>query len=76
VGLPDPQWGQAIHSLVVLRSGHDASEGVLREHVREHLAAYKIPKRIFAVETLGRSPAGKMDYKGVTARATELAVQS
>jgi acyl-CoA synthetase (AMP-forming)/AMP-acid ligase II len=76
VGLPDPQWGQAIHSLVVLRSGHDASEGVLREHVREHLAAYKIPKRIFAVETLGRSPAGKMDYKGVTARASELAVQS
>ena len=76
VGLPDPQWGQAIHSLVVLRPGHAVAETSLRDHVREHLAAYKVPKRIFAVETLGRSPAGKMDYKGVTARATELAVSS
>jgi len=76
VGLPDPQWGQAIHSLVVLRPGHAAAEASLRDHVREHLAAYKVPKRIFAVETLGRSPSGKMDYKGVTARVTELAVLS
>lgn len=76
VGLPDPKWGQAIHSLVVLRPGHTAGEGALREHVREHLAAYKVPKRIFAVETLGRSPSGKMDYKGVTARATDLAALS
>ncbi|MFN2427937.1 MAG: acyl-CoA synthetase [Candidatus Binatia bacterium] len=76
VGLPDPQWGQAIHSLVVLRPGHEAAEALLRDHVRDHLAAYKVPKRIFAVETLGRSPSGKMDYKGVTARAIELAVLS
>jgi len=80
VGLPDPQWGQAIHSLVVLRPGQSAAEASLRDHVREHLAAYKVPKRIFAVESLGRSPSGKMDYKGVTAvaisRATELAVPS
>jgi fatty-acyl-CoA synthase len=76
VGLPDPQWGQAIHSLVVLREGQAATEAVLREHVREHLAAYKIPKRIFAVESLGRSPSGKMDYKGVTRRVTELSVPS
>ncbi len=73
VGLADPQWGQAIHSLVVLRAGIGAGEDELRRHVREHLAAYKVPKRIFAVATLGRSPAGKMDYKGVTARAIELA---
>ncbi len=76
VGLPDPQWGQSIHSLVVLRPGHHAItaiEQALRDHVREHLAAYKVPKRIFTVETLGRSPSGKMDYKGVTKRVTELA---
>jgi acyl-CoA synthetase (AMP-forming)/AMP-acid ligase II len=73
VGLPDPQWGQAIHSLVVLRPGQEASEEQLREHVREHLAAYKVPKRIFLSDTLGRSPSGKMDYKGVTRRVTEMA---
>ena len=72
VGLADPHWGQAIHSLVVLRSGGAADEAELREHVREHLAAYKVPRRVFVVETLGRSPSGKMDYKGVTARMHEL----
>ena len=76
VGLPDPKWGQSIHSLVVLRTGQTASEQQLRDHVREHLAAYKVPKRIFSVDTLGRSPSGKMDYKGVTARLTTLAVES
>jgi acyl-CoA synthetase (AMP-forming)/AMP-acid ligase II len=73
VGLPDPQWGQAIHSLVVLRPGQQAGEEELRAHVREHLAAYKVPKRIFLSDTLGRSPSGKMDYKAVTRRVTELA---
>jgi acyl-CoA synthetase (AMP-forming)/AMP-acid ligase II len=73
VGLADPKWGQAIHALVVPRSGANADEASLREHVREHLAGYKVPRRVFAVESLGRSPSGKMDYKGVTARCTELA---
>ncbi len=72
VGLSDPHWGQAIHSLVVLRPGGSAGEAELRDHVREHLAAYKVPRRVFTVDSLGRSPSGKMDYKGVTARMHEL----
>jgi acyl-CoA synthetase (AMP-forming)/AMP-acid ligase II len=72
VGMPDPTWGQSIHSLVVLKSGGGVGESELRAHVRDHLAAYKVPKRVFVVDTLGRSPSGKMDYKGVTARMTEL----
>ncbi|HYC54600.1 MAG TPA: acyl-CoA synthetase [Candidatus Binatia bacterium] len=72
VGLPDEKWGQAIVALVVMREGADAAEEELREHVRALLAGYKVPKRIFGVDSLGRSPSGKMDYKGVTSRALEL----
>jgi len=72
VGLADQKWGQAVHALVVLREGRVFAEEELRSHVHGLLAGYKVPKRIFAVESLGRSPSGKMDYKGVTARILTL----
>jgi len=72
VGLADEKWGQAVHALVVLREGRVFAEEELRSHVHGLLAGYKVPKRIFAVESLGRSPSGKMDYKGVTARILTL----
>jgi acyl-CoA synthetase (AMP-forming)/AMP-acid ligase II len=31
-------------------------------HVKEHLAGYKAPKQVRLVSTIGRSPAGKVDY--------------
>ena len=72
VGLPDEKWGQAITALVTPAEGAQAGEDELRQHVRELLAAFKVPKRVFCVDSLGRTPAGKMDYKNVTARALEL----
>ena len=35
----------------------------LRAHTRERLAAYKLPKRVFAVPAMFRAPNGKADYK-------------
>ncbi|MBI5504700.1 MAG: acyl-CoA synthetase [Deltaproteobacteria bacterium] len=72
VGLADEKWGQAIHAMVVLREGGAVAEEELRDHVRGLLAGYKVPKRIFAAESLGRSPSGKMDYKSTTARILTL----
>jgi non-ribosomal peptide synthetase component E (peptide arylation enzyme) len=39
----------------------------------EALADYKVPKRVFCVASIGRSPAGKMDYKAITETAKRLA---
>jgi fatty-acyl-CoA synthase len=64
VGLPDDKWGQAVTGVVALRAGGQADEAALREHVRERLAGYKTPKRIFLVEKMFRAPNGKADYKG------------
>ena len=33
--------------------------------VKERLAHYKAPKRVLQVDTVGRSPSGKVDYKGL-----------
>jgi len=71
VGVPDEKWGEAVTALVELRGGAEASEDALRRHVRERLADYKAPKRVLFVDTIGRAPSGKVDYKALKARALE-----
>jgi acyl-CoA synthetase (AMP-forming)/AMP-acid ligase II len=75
VGVPDDKFGQAVCALVEVdpRSDHASapSESDLIAHVKTSLAAYKAPKRIFVVDTVGRAPNGKLDYKVLTASALE-----
>jgi len=59
-GIPDEKWGEAVHALVVLRAGAEADEAALLAHAREHLAAFKAPKRIEFREELMRGPTGKV----------------
>ena len=40
-------------------------------HVKGRLAAFKAPKRVLSVDTIGRAPNGKVDYKRLKAEATE-----
>jgi fatty-acyl-CoA synthase len=70
VGVPDEKWGQAVTGVVELRPGAAFDEDALRAHVRERLAAYKCPKRVLAIPSLGRAPNGKADYKRITDFAT------
>jgi fatty-acyl-CoA synthase len=69
VGVPDPKWGEAITALVQLEEGAEASEEEMIKHVKGGLAAYKAPKRVLFVDTLERSPAGKLDYPGLREKA-------
>jgi len=43
--------------------GSVIDEAVLVAHVRQHLAAYKSPKRILSIDSVGRAANGKLDYK-------------
>lgn len=71
VGLPDEKWGQAVTAVVELAPGATFDEAALRDHVREQLAGYKTPKRVFVVEKMFRAPNGKADYKSATHYALE-----
>ncbi|MEE8310819.1 MAG: acyl-CoA synthetase, partial [Candidatus Binatia bacterium] len=71
IGLPDEKWGQAVTAVVELAPGAMLDEAALRGHVREQLAGYKTPKRVFVVEKMFRAPNGKPDYKSATAYARE-----
>ena len=71
VGVPDERFGQAIIALVEAVPGGDPEEGDVITFVKERLARYKAPKRVLRVESIGRAPSGKVDYKGLRQRAIE-----
>jgi acyl-CoA synthetase (AMP-forming)/AMP-acid ligase II len=62
VGLPDDRFGEVVSAAVQLEQGGAATEEELIAWVRARLAAYKAPKRVRFVDTVGRSPSGKVDY--------------
>ncbi len=66
VGVPDPQWGERVEARVVLEPGHALDLGSLRAALREVLPPYAVPKRITAVESLPRTPTGKLRRQDLT----------
>ena len=63
VGVPDPRWGEKVVALVQGRDDARPSLADLDAHVREHLAGYKTPRAVVAVDEIVRSPSGKPDYR-------------
>ncbi|HMC05317.1 MAG TPA: AMP-binding protein, partial [Actinomycetota bacterium] len=69
VAAPDPVWGHQVVAVVQPVCGDRPSEDEIRNHCREALADYKIPRRIVWVAEVVRSPAGKADYRWAAAVA-------
>ena len=63
VGVADEKWGQSITAVVELHPGFELEELELKDFSRQHLAPYKIPKRILVRPSLERAPNGKANYK-------------
>jgi acyl-CoA synthetase (AMP-forming)/AMP-acid ligase II len=60
IGLPDPQWGEKIHAVVVLKEGQEMTETEVIDYCKENLASFKKPKSVDFVNQLPRSSAGKV----------------
>ncbi|MFM2183517.1 MAG: hypothetical protein RJB61_1811 [Actinomycetota bacterium] len=71
VGVPDERFGEAITALVELHEGAALEPAALVAHVRAHHAAYKAPRHVMAIDTVGRAANGKLDYKRLKAHALE-----
>ncbi|CAN5651193.1 acyl-CoA synthetase [soil metagenome] len=63
VGVPDDKFGEAITAVVELAPQTELDEAAIIAHVKGKLAPYKAPKRVLAIETIGRAANGKVDYK-------------
>jgi long-chain acyl-CoA synthetase len=61
-GVPDDQWGEAVHAVVVPRAeAGEIDVDALREFCRERIAGYKVPKGIdLRADALPKSGPGKV----------------
>jgi fatty-acyl-CoA synthase len=60
LGVDDEQYGQRLAAFVVLADGASVTPETLKEHVRENLANYKVPRSITVLDDLPRSSTGKI----------------
>mgnify|MGYP000844255127 FL=1 len=60
VGAPDEKYGEIPVAFVILNDGRALAEEDIRDHVRQHLAAYKVPKYVFFVDEYPLTASGKI----------------
>lgn len=60
IGSPDDKWIEAVTAVIVLRDGADATAEEIIDGTREHLAPFKVPKRVTFVDELPRNQSGKL----------------
>ena len=63
VGVPDERFGQHVAAVVQPRQGTRPTLADLDAFVRKEIAGYKVPRSLWLVDEVKRSPAGKPDYR-------------
>jgi long-chain acyl-CoA synthetase len=60
IGMPHAELGEEIGAAVTLKPGASATPAELRAFVRDKVAAYKYPRRVWLVDALPKGPTGKI----------------
>ena len=60
IGIPDATWGESVKAMVVKKPGANVTAEELIGFARERIAHYKAPRSVDFVETLPRTPTGKI----------------
>jgi acyl-CoA synthetase (AMP-forming)/AMP-acid ligase II len=68
MGVDDEQYGQRLVAFVVLTAAASATPDILKQHVRNNLANYKVPREIVVLDELPRSSTGKIVRSDLLAR--------
>lgn len=68
VGVPDERWGQRVAAVVQCRGDKRPTLEELRPVLTQEISSYKLPRSLWFVDEIKRSPAGKPDYKWAKAQ--------
>ncbi|MCA1846906.1 MAG: AMP-binding protein, partial [Actinobacteria bacterium] len=60
IGVPDDEWGERVHAVVVLKPEASATGDQIRDHAKTLIAGYKAPRTVEFTDALPISGAGKV----------------
>jgi long-chain acyl-CoA synthetase len=60
VGIPDDALGEEVGAVVVLKEGGSLDAQEVKAYVKEQVAAYKYPRKVWFVDELPKGPTGKI----------------
>ena len=72
-GVPHTMYGEAVQAAVVV-SG-DTDEDAIRAYCGEHLAGFKVPDRVYIIDTMPRTATGKIQRRHIAAMFGEETAQ-
>ena len=70
VGVPDPDFGEAVTAVVVARAGHALTEASIIAQLKAEIAGFKVPKRVHFADELPRNAMGKVQKNVLRDRYT------
>jgi long-chain acyl-CoA synthetase len=60
LGIPSDEYGEEVAAAVALKDGASTSPEDLRSYVKEQVAGYKYPRKVWLVDELPKGPTGKI----------------
>ena len=63
--MPHPKLGEEIAAAVVLREGQTATEDDIRAFVGQHLADFKVPRKVLIMDEIPKGATGKLQRIGL-----------
>ena len=75
IAVPDPETGNRLKAVVVLKKGSDAAESALRDHCGAELPPYMVPEAIEFRVSLPLMSSGKVDRRSLRESAARSSIQ-
>ena len=72
-GVPHTMYGEAVQAAVVVSANTD--EDAIRAYCGEHLAGFKVPDRVYIIDTMPRTATGKIQRRHIAAMFSEAPAQ-
>jgi len=69
VGKPDPIYGESVVAYVVLKQGTTLTEKEIKDFFRSKVSSFKAPSEIYFIDSLPKSPVGKILKRELRERA-------